>query len=377
MSINISRDIKRQKWFFGVRVDESMFFITSAFLNRNALMKQYGWPGTIGEIWVASGRVLPVRIFNLADAKRFHARSLKCALRDNGIINKYIKQDDALWPKMRAAARAGDFEEFRKVYGRHSALFLIIFSLGKVMRENTEKFSGALARRALAEHDRWRNAQALPEEKLGEMLFKSIRRLIRRLNIKISAKDIMKYFTVEEVIKIKRGEITAREARRIVAQGKAGKRIFVCLNGREAEVISNKKVVPGIVKFLDILMVAENKKYQMKDNQVFGAPAFRGRVRGQVVLARNARELARKTNKINGRVLVAVQTTPHFIPYLRGVKAIITDEGGITCHAAIVSREFKIPCITGTKIATQVLKDGDEVEVDATRGSVTVIRKAK
>jgi pyruvate,water dikinase len=54
--------------------------------------------------------------------------------------------------------------------------------------------------------------------------------------------------------------------------------------------------------------------------------------------------------------------------------AIITDEGGITCHAAIVSRELKKPCIIGTKIATQVFKDGDMVEVDAENGIVKIIR---
>jgi len=57
--------------------------------------------------------------------------------------------------------------------------------------------------------------------------------------------------------------------------------------------------------------------------------------------------------------------------------AIITDEGGITSHAAIMSREFKKPCIIGTKIATQVLKDGDLVEVDADNGVVRILERAK
>ena len=54
--------------------------------------------------------------------------------------------------------------------------------------------------------------------------------------------------------------------------------------------------------------------------------------------------------------------------------AIVTDEGGLTSHAAIVSRELKIPCIVGTKIATKILKDGDIVEVDAENG---IVRKIK
>ena len=53
--------------------------------------------------------------------------------------------------------------------------------------------------------------------------------------------------------------------------------------------------------------------------------------------------------------------------------AIVTDVGGITCHAAIVSREMKKPCVVGTKFATQVLKDGDMVEVDADKGVVRIL----
>jgi phosphoenolpyruvate synthase/pyruvate phosphate dikinase len=74
----------------------------------------------------------------------------------------------------------------------------------------------------------------------------------------------------------------------------------------------------------------------------------------------------------NGDILVSVMTNPYFVPIMKKAKAIVTDEGGITCHAAIVSRELNIPCIIGTKIATKVFKDGDIVEVDANKG---IIRK--
>jgi pyruvate, water dikinase len=57
--------------------------------------------------------------------------------------------------------------------------------------------------------------------------------------------------------------------------------------------------------------------------------------------------------------------------------AIITDEGGLTCHAAIVSREMGTPCVIGTKNSTRILKDNDEVEVDADRGLVKIIKRAQ
>jgi pyruvate,water dikinase len=55
--------------------------------------------------------------------------------------------------------------------------------------------------------------------------------------------------------------------------------------------------------------------------------------------------------------------------------AVLTDEGGLLCHAAIVSREMKKPCIVGTKIATRIIKDGNTIEVDANNGIVKIIKK--
>lgn len=76
-----------------------------------------------------------------------------------------------------------------------------------------------------------------------------------------------------------------------------------------------------------------------------------------------------------GKILVTTMTKPAFFPLMKKAKAIITDEGGVTCHAAIISREIGVPCITGTKIATKVLKDGDEIEVNANHGVVKILKR--
>jgi pyruvate,water dikinase len=67
-------------------------------------------------------------------------------------------------------------------------------------------------------------------------------------------------------------------------------------------------------------------------------------------------------------------TSPDYMLAARKAAAIITDEGGITCHAAIIARELGIPCIIGTKIGTKVLHDGDLVEVNANHGWVKKIK---
>ncbi len=76
-----------------------------------------------------------------------------------------------------------------------------------------------------------------------------------------------------------------------------------------------------------------------------------------------------------GMILVSPETTPDFIPSMGKAVGFITDHGGVTSHAAIVAREMGKPCVIGTKIATQVLKDGDFVEVDADNGIVKILEK--
>jgi pyruvate,water dikinase len=72
----------------------------------------------------------------------------------------------------------------------------------------------------------------------------------------------------------------------------------------------------------------------------------------------------------DGEILVAPTTSPDWMPVLRRAAAVVTESGGTTCHAAIVSRELGVPCIVGARHATEILHDGDVVTVDATRGIV-------
>jgi len=98
-----------------------------------------------------------------------------------------------------------------------------------------------------------------------------------------------------------------------------------------------------------------------------GSIASKGLVRGRVRICRTIHDIA-KVQK--GEILVAYMTRPEFLPAMQKAAGFVTNEGGITSHAAIISREMKKPCIIGTKIATKVLHDGDMVEVDANKGTV-------
>lgn len=105
-------------------------------------------------------------------------------------------------------------------------------------------------------------------------------------------------------------------------------------------------------------------------HELKGFTASRGKVTGKVKIIESVEEMHKVEN---GDVLIAVMTRPDYLPAMQKASAFVTDEGGITCHAAIVAREMKKPCIIGTKIATKTFKDGDMVEVDADKGIVRKI----
>ncbi|NTU73648.1 hypothetical protein HGB07_05805 [Candidatus Roizmanbacteria bacterium] len=98
-----------------------------------------------------------------------------------------------------------------------------------------------------------------------------------------------------------------------------------------------------------------------------GTPASLGVATGKVKILHNPSEI-HKVNK--GDILVTEMTDPLYMHAIRKAGGIITNIGGVLCHAAIVAREFKIPCIVGTINATTVLKDEQLVSMDATKGEI-------
>ncbi len=120
-------------------------------------------------------------------------------------------------------------------------------------------------------------------------------------------------------------------------------------------------------KFCAELQKARGVEIDLK--QLNGLSASVGTALGKVSICSSLDDI---NNFEKGDILVASMTKVEFLPAMRKAAAIITDEGGITCHAAIVSREFGIPCVIGTKHATRVLHNGDLVEVRANHGVVII-----
>jgi len=103
---------------------------------------------------------------------------------------------------------------------------------------------------------------------------------------------------------------------------------------------------------------------------VRGTPASPGVITGRAYVAQTADQLS---NFRPGDVLVAGMTSPDYVGAMEKAGAFVTDEGGVTCHAAIIAREFRVPCVVGTVNATTIFRTGQVLEVDANQGVIRVV----
>lgn len=140
------------------------------------------------------------------------------------------------------------------------------------------------------------------------------------------------------------------------------------LEGKTEVISGMRDVVEAIEKYSIIPVPLINQQ-----DIITGRTAQQGSVTGTAKIIYNIDELSKIEN---GDILVTKMTTPDFVVAMRKCSGIVTDEGGVTCHAAIVSRELGVPCVVGTKTATTRIQDGYVVELNATRGFVRVIRKS-
>ncbi len=138
---------------------------------------------------------------------------------------------------------------------------------------------------------------------------------------------------------------------------------IVCEKNKKTQIIYGNEAR----KLLAVVQSATHK--ELKGMVASGGGAQK--IRGKVCVVSNPE----KINFNEGEVLVTSMTRVEFVPMMRKAKAIITDEGGIACHAAIVSREMNKPAIIGTKNATRILKDGDIVEMNMQTGEIRIIKK--
>lgn len=186
-------------------------------------------------------------------------------------------------------------------------------------------------------------------------------------------------FLIKKIAKINKWNfedlkhLTLPELKECVANNLLPKKRITMRENSNYFYFNNKVIYENEIQSLLKKFGYELKKEFTQSNvtKIKGSIANKGKVKGKVKLIFNRKQLWKvKKNDI----LVAPMTSVWHLPAMKKSSGIVTDEWGITCHAAIISRELGKPCIIGTKIATKVFKDGDLVEVDANTG---IVRKLK
>jgi len=204
----------------------------------------------------------------------------------------------------------------------------------------------------------------------GENSYSS--KLIKKLSaqFRIPTTDLLNY-GVEEIKGLFVGDtvsaemLKAREVARIISSDR-DRKSYLFGEEAKAEILEFREKTGDVIPYGAAVLK--------------GTPANKGIARGKVkIIISNPETIDfiqdefKKMGK--GDILVAETTSPEFMPACRKASAIIADQGGLLSHAAVVSREFGIPSIVATKYATKVLKDGDIVEVDGGKGTVTVLKR--
>lgn len=177
----------------------------------------------------------------------------------------------------------------------------------------------------------------------------------------ISFRDFT-FYTFQEIIKlVSKNEIVSKKQLDIRRKYRA----MTQIKGK-VHVLYGKRNITTLNTFLHKNTIETNEK----GNIIKGIIANQGVIQGKVKLIKDKNDIWKVET---GDILVSSTTYPDLMLAIRKCAGIITDTGGITSHAAIISREFDIPCIVGTNIATSKLHDGDMIELDAINGIIKIL----
>ncbi len=199
----------------------------------------------------------------------------------------------------------------------------------------------------------WKFERKFRNQQAHEMMEDFIKEIARRNKLTVAQTKMIAPYEIKEVLLRKR-----------VSPDLLNERIresVTIFRGTEYEILSGKSVAK-IRREIKRSLAIDSKITELR-----GTTAYPGQATGAVKRVDEPHEM----DKVKvGDILISLSTSPQILPAMKRAGAIVTDSGGITCHAAIVAREIKVPTLIGTKIATKVFHDGDTVEVDATKGVV-------
>ena len=244
-------------------------------------------------------------------------------------------------------AKQKDFSKIFKMLVSYWATFDVINVLSSALGKNP---GNRVLKKAYEQRKKWEKVEYISEKCIMNLAEKSFP----------DYKDYLYFLTFDELNKKNlpsKEELEKRKRGYIYFEGK----VYTNINLEDLE------------KQEGIELVRPSQELK-SDNLIKGTTAMKGKAIGSVKIILNPKDLYKIRQ---GDILVTVMTSPDYVPALKKVSAIITNEGGIMCHAAINARETNKPCIIGTQIATHVLRDNDLVEVNASQdqGTVKILKR--
>lgn len=255
----------------------------------------------------------------------------------------------------------GNFSNFIKNFNLYSKIFVrfttVPFYLGTII-ESRLNFNAPRFKKIIKKLEKLRTVDYYDDFNYC-VLGKYLRKLAKENKLPY---ELIWQLTLPEILKLAHKKLTLSK-KELIQRKKYF--VYTFFNDRK-NLVSGKSFAIRVNK---ILCTKINLR---KQRIIKGRTAQPGSTTGIVKIVHSIADI----KKIRpGNILVSISTNPDLMPALRIANAIITDEGGIISHAAIISRELNKPCIIGTKIATKVLKDGDLVKVDANKGIVKILKK--
>lgn len=238
----------------------------------------------------------------------------------------------------------------------------------ELKRVNQEFTSQNIKRKRLLKKLNIRNPWQTIFEAWGDFMVTKIYRRFAQIYAVYRMQSILKEIASRLNLSLKEVRLLLKnEVYRALLKGKLGRqqlkartKLAVYYYEKDKEVVLTGK------KALQLVRQAE-KVVSRNITEIKGQVGCVGKTQGTVKIIIRPKDMVKMKK---GDVLVSIATDPDIVPAMKKAAAVVTEQGGVTSHAAIVSRELGIPCVIGTKIATKVLKDGDRVEVDAYKGVV-------
>jgi phosphohistidine swiveling domain-containing protein len=222
----------------------------------------------------------------------------------------------------------------------------------KLLQNIKHQPKAAAVLNGLADLSVWRDSRKALNQIASFTVKRFAGKIAKRLKINLNDLEHLLYWEIGWAVK------NPKAAKKLINSRKNGN-LLTDYPGRTIQTFPAGKKERKIKVLLDKMINRKGLK---------GSTAYPGLVRGKVKIMLSQKDFYKMKK---GDILVAPNTRPEYVAIMKIAGAIISEEGGITCHSAIVSRELKIPCIVGVQGATDQLKDGDIIEVNANKGIIT------